>query len=79
MRQTAEAARDASHRTPFPFARAMAFGLGVLRLPSRDFWSMTPRELFRAVEGVYGAAPGAPSRAVIEELMRRFPDSEGPT
>jgi uncharacterized phage protein (TIGR02216 family) len=52
----------------------MAFGLGVLRLPSRDFWSMTPRELFRAVEGVYGAAPGAPSRAVIEELMRRFPD-----
>jgi uncharacterized phage protein (TIGR02216 family) len=52
----------------------MAFGLGVLRLPSRDFWSMTPRELFRAAEGVYGAAPGAPSRAVIEELMRRFPD-----
>ncbi|AZG78449.1 phage tail assembly chaperone [Methylocystis rosea] len=52
----------------------MAFGLGVLRLPSRDFWSMTPRELFCAVEGVYGAAPRAPSRAVLDELMRRFPD-----
>lgn len=52
----------------------MAFGLGVLRLSSRDFWLMTPRELFRAVEGVYGVAPGAPSRAVLDELMRRFPD-----
>jgi uncharacterized phage protein (TIGR02216 family) len=52
----------------------MAFGLGVLRLPSRDFWLMTPRELFRAVEGVYGVAPGAPSRAMLDELMRRFPD-----
>jgi uncharacterized phage protein (TIGR02216 family) len=53
----------------------MTFGLGVLRLSSRDFWSMTPRELFCAVEGVYGAAPGAPPRAALEELMRRFPDS----
>lgn len=52
----------------------MAFGLGVLRLSSRDFWLMTPRELFRAAEGVYGVAPGAPSRAVLDELMRRFPD-----
>ncbi|PPD03690.1 MAG: hypothetical protein CTY30_12715 [Methylocystis sp.] len=52
----------------------MAFGLGVLRLSPRDFWLMTPRELFRAVEGVYGVAPGAPSRAVLDELMRRFPD-----
>jgi len=53
----------------------MSFGLGVLRLSSRDFWSMTPRELFCAVEGVYGATPGAPPRAALEELMRRFPDS----
>jgi uncharacterized phage protein (TIGR02216 family) len=53
----------------------MAFGLGVLRLSSHDFWSMTPRELFFAAEGVYGPAPGAPSRAALDELMRRFPDS----
>ncbi|WP_281431762.1 MULTISPECIES: rcc01693 family protein [unclassified Methylocystis] len=79
MRQAKEAARDASHRAPFPFARAMAFGLGVLRLPSRDFWSMTPRELFCAAEGVYGVAPGAPSRAVLEDMMRQFPDSQGST
>jgi uncharacterized phage protein (TIGR02216 family) len=53
----------------------MAFGLGVLRLSSREFWSMTPRELFCAAQGVYGVAPGAPSRTALDELMRRFPDS----
>lgn len=52
----------------------MAFGLGVLRLSPREFWSMTPRELFFAAEGVYGPAPGAPARATLDELMRRFPD-----
>jgi uncharacterized phage protein (TIGR02216 family) len=57
----------------------MAFGLGVLRLAPRDFWSMTPRELFCAAEGVYGKTPGAPSRAALGELMRRFPDSAGST
>ncbi|MBM3552721.1 MAG: phage tail assembly chaperone [Alphaproteobacteria bacterium] len=57
----------------------MAFGLGVLRLSSRDFWSMTPRELFCAAEGVYGKSPGAPSRAALDALMRRFPDSAGST
>jgi len=66
-------------RAPFPFARAMAFGLGVLRLSSREFWSMTPRELSFAAEGVYGPAPGAPSRAALEDMMRRFPDSQGST
>ncbi|MGB5084840.1 MAG: rcc01693 family protein [Methylocystis silviterrae] len=79
MRQTEEAACDASHRAPFPFARAMAFGLGVLRLTSHDFWSMTPRELFCAAEGVYGIAPSAPSRAALEVMMRQFPDSQGST
>ncbi len=29
----------------------MAFGFGRLRLSSRDFWAMTPRELAAAVEG----------------------------
>ncbi|MFO1104369.1 MAG: rcc01693 family protein [Methylocystis sp.] len=72
-------ARGPSQRAPFPFVRAMAFGLGVLRHSSRDFWSMTPRELFCAAEGVYGKAPGAPSRAALDELMRRFPDSAGST
>ncbi|MCC3244687.1 phage tail assembly chaperone [Methylocystis sp. WRRC1] len=67
-----------SPRAPFPFSRAMAFGLGVLRLAPRDFWSMTPRELHRAMEGVYGRGGGAPSRATLDELMREFPDARPP-
>jgi uncharacterized phage protein (TIGR02216 family) len=52
----------------------MAFGLGVLRLAPGDFWSMTPRELHRAAEGVHGRASRPPSRAALESLMRDFPD-----
>lgn len=61
---------------PFPWARAMAFGLGVLRLAPRDFWAMTPRELACAAEGVYGRAVGAPSRDALTALMRAFPDGD---
>ncbi|MBG0810588.1 phage tail assembly chaperone [Methylosinus sp. H3A] len=60
----------------FPWARAMAFGLGVLRLSPRDFWAMTPRELACAAEGVYGRAAGAPSRDTLAALMRAFPDGD---
>jgi uncharacterized phage protein (TIGR02216 family) len=52
----------------------MAFGFGVLRLAPHDFWSMTPRELASAAEGVYGRRESAPSRAALAELMRSFPD-----
>ena len=65
-----------SPRPPFPFMRAMAFGLGVLRLAPRDFWSMTPRELLRAAEGVYGRTDVAPSRAMLDTLITLFPDTE---
>jgi uncharacterized phage protein (TIGR02216 family) len=67
-------ARAPSSRAPFPFSRAMAFGLGVLRLAPRDFWNMSPRELHRAAEGVYGRAAGPPTREALQELMRDFPD-----
>ncbi|XCP57355.1 rcc01693 family protein [Methylocystis echinoides] len=67
-------ARAPSPRPPFPFTRAMAFGLGVLRLGPRDFWSMTPRELFHAAEGVYGHGGTCMSRAGLDALMRDFPD-----
>jgi uncharacterized phage protein (TIGR02216 family) len=52
----------------------MAFGLGVLRLSPKDFWSMTPRELASAAEGVYGRAPVGPTRADLFALMNDFPD-----
>jgi len=56
--------------------RAMAFGLGVLRLAPRDFWLMTPRELIRAAEGVYGRPDIAPSRVILDDLIARYPDKE---
>ena len=58
--------------TPFPWGAAMQMGFGVMRLSSRDFWGLTPRELAAA----FGAASGrtAPPRARLDELMRAFPD-----
>ncbi len=58
----------------FPWAVAMAFGLGRLGLSSRDFWAMTPRELAAAVEGCLGTRAPPLDRAVLEALMARFPD-----
>lgn len=56
----------------------MAFGFGVLRLCAIDFWSLTPRELMSAVEGVNSresaAAMNPIARAALEDLMRAFPD-----
>jgi uncharacterized phage protein (TIGR02216 family) len=60
----------------FPWREAMAFGLGVLRLPPRDFWALTPRELAAALSGALphriGMAPL--SRPDLRALMQRFPD-----
>lgn len=61
---------------PFPWAEAMAFGLGVLRLAPRDFWAMSPRELAGALQALRrrdGALP-PPARSDLAELMRQFPD-----
>jgi uncharacterized phage protein (TIGR02216 family) len=58
---------------PFPWARAIGFGLGVLRLPPEQFWKMTPRELALAIEAVSGRT--APlDRAAFTDLMTRYPD-----
>ena len=55
----------------------MAFGLGVLRQSSSDFWAMTPRELQHALEGVYGVAASGPTRDMLAGLMAAFPDNSG--
>ncbi|PPD44497.1 MAG: hypothetical protein CTY15_07240 [Methylocystis sp.] len=52
----------------------MAFGLGVLRLAPKDFWSMTPRELHRAAEGSFGPGAPPPERTALDQLMNDFPD-----
>lgn len=62
---------------PFPWQMAMRVGLGVLGLSPAQFWAMTPRELAAAIEGRAGhTAPGTPpSRAGLDALMVRFPDT----
>jgi uncharacterized phage protein (TIGR02216 family) len=59
---------------PFPWARAIGLGIGVLKLSPKDFWAMTPRELACALRelGIGGDAP--PGRDILEQLMKRFPD-----
>ena len=58
----------------FPWSEAMAFGLGILRLPPAAFWAMTPRELQAALDGVFGRTGTGPSREVLGALMAAFPD-----
>jgi uncharacterized phage protein (TIGR02216 family) len=58
---------------PFPWQQAIGFGLGVLKLPSEQFWRMTPRELACAIEAVTGRAVPL-DRGRLAELMKRFPD-----
>ncbi len=54
----------------------MAFGFGVLRRSSREFWSMTPRELASARDGIFGKPRAPLARADLAALMRAFPDCE---
>ncbi|MCV9963462.1 phage tail assembly chaperone [Pararhizobium sp. BT-229] len=60
---------------PFPWGAAMHAGLCLLRLPQRDFWAMTPRELWAAMGGSRPRGP-VPERAGLEALMGAFPDGE---
>ena len=60
--------------TPFPWDAAMRFGLGVLRLPPREFWRMTPRELAAAWTAVVGERVEPINRRDLFEMMERFPD-----
>lgn len=53
----------------------MAFGLGRLRLPSKDFWAMTPHELAAALRGCAAHLPAeSMRRADLARLMDDFPD-----
>ena len=61
--------------TPFPWADAIGFGFGVLRLSSDAFWRMTPRELAHAVRVRSGAPVTRIERASLLDLMTRFPDA----
>ncbi|ABD08159.1 conserved hypothetical protein [Rhodopseudomonas palustris HaA2] len=62
--------------TPFPWAEAMQFGFGVLRLSSEQFWRMTPREFASALIGARGGIAAPLDRGGLDELMRRYPDHQ---
>jgi uncharacterized phage protein (TIGR02216 family) len=59
---------------PFPWDQALAFGFGVLRLSSNEFWAMTPRELAAAIRGFAGEQASPIDRDTFLALARRFPD-----
>ena len=59
---------------PFPWDEAMAFGLGRLRLPSEEFWAMTPRELAAAMKPFTPGRPSPAGRDALAQMMRDFPD-----
>ena len=61
---------------PFPWAEAMQFGFGVLRLSPDAFWRMTPRELAQAVIAVRGVTPASLDRGGLDALMQQFPDRQ---
>jgi uncharacterized phage protein (TIGR02216 family) len=63
---------------PFPWAEAMQFGFGVLRLSPDAFWRMTPRELAHAIAAVRGPVSMPMDRGALDALMKQFPDSGEP-
>jgi uncharacterized phage protein (TIGR02216 family) len=59
---------------PFPWERAIAVGLGVLRLSPASFWAMTPLEFALAAGLGRGGNRDVPDRRAMAALMAIFPD-----
>ncbi|MGL4324319.1 MAG: rcc01693 family protein [Beijerinckiaceae bacterium] len=70
------AAERAGAPAPFPWDAIMAFGLGVLRHSSRNFWQFTPHEIAAAWRGMYGDAPSLLTRSELDALLHIFPDEK---
>lgn len=56
----------------------MAFGFGVLRLSSHEFWSLSPRELAAAARGVFGEPSSPLRRDELSALIALYPDEGDP-
>lgn len=50
--------------------------MAALRLPAREVWAMTPREIALALRALDPARSMPPARSELAALMTRFPDSE---
>lgn len=64
---------DAGAATPFPWPDVMHAGLCLLRLPSSQFWALTPVEFF-AMAGGLRPRRAALGRVALDALMHAFPD-----
>ncbi len=53
-------------------------GTGLLGLPAREVWAMTPRELAAALSARFGPPAAPMDRAALDTLMRRYPDGRRP-
>lgn len=65
--------------TLLPWDDLMRLGLGHLKLPPKQFWSMTPRELKAASDAIMGQGVLPPKRRDLATMMQRFPDKNNPT
>ena len=58
----------------FPWDTVMAVGFGLLRISPKTFWSMTPREIERAMSVIWPASGLNLGREELAALMSAFPD-----
>lgn len=58
----------------FPWDSVMAAGFGLLRLSPGAFWSMTPRELERAMSTLPKGRDAPPGKDHLAAMMALFPD-----
>jgi uncharacterized phage protein (TIGR02216 family) len=63
---------------PFPWAAAMRFGLGRLRLAPDHFWALTPLELAAAAAAYAPPAARPLDRAGLASLIALYPDQAEP-
>lgn len=74
---SAATGKNRAAAAPFPWDAVVHAGLCLLRLPARDFWAMTPREIRAALGGLRPDA-GPIDRQALQTLMTAFPDRRNP-
>lgn len=57
-----------------PVERLAGLAMAALRMPAREVWAMTPREVAMALRALAPDGGDAPGRDDLEALMARFPD-----
>ncbi|EFL88962.1 phage tail assembly chaperone [Ahrensia sp. R2A130] len=61
---------------PFPWAEAMAFGFGRLKLSSAEFWALTLPELAAAMRAYGLGEPNTVDRDWLNGALKDHPDPQ---